>query len=398
MTLVATVALGSSTYAWFAINSKVTATGMNFTTKVQDNLFIATAAHESTTIVSEENFRTTEIQSVGGILEPVSSKDGMSFWYSETNNVNGNGSVKNPIWKNYGTEGLTVAAGKTNNNFSLNNIPNDSAKALGFIDYVYDIKAVASGATTLNLTRLDLMYADEVSELTNSAFRVAVFVEKATNESGAENNGSNYIVNEADNNTDVDGKAEVKGTAATWIFAPSGKGNNNFTTKGTENAVVTAADSVEKMTYQTEPATIAIAGQGTHYYKVVVRVWLEGQDKNCNNTTFAKLDDGKWGLTTEWTLGNATGTPVTSINVMQYTKADVDLSEDVSISTEDTYTINGVVYSALTGKNITVGDQSLTLYVAGNESTPAAAINENSKIYTIVDGQLTDVTHLVKLK
>ena len=96
MVLVSSIALGSSTYAWFAINNKVTVTGPSFTTQVQDNLFIADTADGSTKLAAsfdkipaEKYFTTAAVlaqPSEAKILEPVSSADGKSFFY---NNING---------------------------------------------------------------------------------------------------------------------------------------------------------------------------------------------------------------------------------------------------------------------------------------------------------------------
>ena len=370
----------------FAINSKVTVTGMSATTQVSDNLFVAPTTHGANKIAAENTFKTTLVDSVSGLLEPVSTQDGKSFWYSATNNVNGDGQVKLNQWSNYGTTGLTTTAPATKNNFSVNYIPEGTTTAVGFIDYVYDLKAVAGATTTLKLTKLDLRYAALPDAAVDSAFRVAVFIEEASG--SGENTGSNYNVTVANDNDDTVASAAVAGIS--WIFAPNGKATNNFTTYtpaanpsdpdvAVTNAVVTGTGSVATMTYKTDEATMDI-GVGTHYYKVVVRLWLEGQDKNCNNTTFAKLDDGKWALTTEWSLGSGTG--VSAINVIDVASTSM---VDLSSATKDTakQTINGVTYVELDTAGYWIDDSTSFTY--------------ESKVYTIADGQITDVTNIVKL-
>ena len=101
MVLVAAIALGSSTYAWFAVNSKVTATGMNFTATVQDNLFIATDTLDSTVKKSDADFNTALVQNVSGLLQPVSTVDGVNYYYSSAANVKGNGDTKTDEWISY---------------------------------------------------------------------------------------------------------------------------------------------------------------------------------------------------------------------------------------------------------------------------------------------------------
>ncbi len=406
MTLVATTALGSSTYAWFAINSKVTATGMNFTTVVKDNLFISEGSHSATKINAENTFMTTLVKTdyANVIVEPVSTKTGRDFWYSETNNVNGDGQVKNSKWVQYNSAAAATGTGAANyanlfsQNYGVAKTTNDltNAVALGYVDYVYQLKAVAGTDTTLNLTKLDLTYADANTNAANTSFRAAVFVQEATTTTaGAVNTGSNYTIAASSG----DANKVVPNTRANWIFTSSANGTSasgvNFTTKNsaatdTTNAVVVAADNVETMTYLNAADTTSDANAnratfevttGTHYYQVVVRVWLEGQDQNCNNTTFAKLDDGKWGLNTEWTLGGEVSNAVQFLKVTESTKADVNLASATKSTT--TTTINGITYAEL----------SVTGYWVNNAENFTYA----SRVYQITDGQVIEVTHLVTL-
>lgn len=383
MTLVATVALGSSTYAWFAINSKVTATGMNFKTQVSDNLFISPSSHNGNggKINAESTFVTTMVSNdySGVIVEPVSTKTGQDFYYSLTNNVNGDGQVKNSEWIQYNSEASATDGEKFNNAFSENyGVNKTNGTAVGFVDYVYQLKAVAGVDTTLNLTKLDLSYADETT-LKNTSFRAAVFVTEAAGT--GENNGGNYTVTASSG----DKNKVVANETANWIFTSSDDGATasgiNFTTDTVENAVVTGANSVEAMEYKTDDATFQVTA-GTHYYQVVVRVWLEGQDKNCNNTTFAALDDGQWGLTTEWTLGGETTAAVNYMTVKQSVKESADLSG--ARKTETTKVINGITYAELD--------------VSGYWVDNSADFTNGSRVYTIdTDNQITEVTHIVKL-
>ena len=383
MTLVATVALGSSTYAWFAINSKVTATGMNFKTQVSDNLFISPSTHNGNSgkINAENTFVTTMVSDAytNVIVEPVSTKTGQDFYYALTNNVNGDGQVKNIEWTQYNSAAAATNTTDFNNAFSENyGVKKTDGTAVGFVDYVYQLKAVAGVNTTLNLTKLDLRYADTTS-LNNTSFRAAVFVTEASGT--GENDGTNYTVSASSG----DANKTVPSEIANWIFTSSSDGATangvNFTTNSVANAVVTGAGTVEAMTYNSGDATFNVA-TGTHYYQVVVRVWLEGQDQNCNNTTFAALDDGKWGLTTEWTLGGDTSAAVNYMTVIQSLKSAVNLAGATKTGT--TKTINGITYAEL----------SETGYWVNN----AESFTKNSRVYTIdADNQITEVTHIVTL-
>ena len=145
MTLVATVALGSSTYAWFAINSKVTATGMNFTTKVSDNLFITTSEQSlnQTTIANDALFGTALVATKSAVLEPVSTTDGNTYYYSSVTNVLGSGDTKSDEWIKYDHNDSTAVDGYANA-FSKNyGVTGDGAK--GYLEYIYNLK-IAEGS------------------------------------------------------------------------------------------------------------------------------------------------------------------------------------------------------------------------------------------------------------
>lgn len=64
MVLVAAIAMGSSTYAWFAMNSTVTAKGMNVEAKVSGSLYIydstGVPASAAAIVASEQDFNMTE--------------------------------------------------------------------------------------------------------------------------------------------------------------------------------------------------------------------------------------------------------------------------------------------------------------------------------------------------
>ncbi len=79
MVIVAAVALSSSTYAWFAVNSTVTATGMNVNAQAEAGLVIANA--DKTTYAAAA----TAKDSAAKALKPGSTADG-TYWYHSTSN------------------------------------------------------------------------------------------------------------------------------------------------------------------------------------------------------------------------------------------------------------------------------------------------------------------------
>lgn len=340
MVLVAAVALSSATYAWFAVNSKVTATGMNFTTQVSDNLFIAGDTLTSTAKLSDDKFGTALVQNVTGLLEPVSTVDGSNYFYSSTANVKGDGDTKTENW-------IAYNAGDTsdfNTNYS-------TTGAVGYIDYVYQLKAVNGTATPLsiNLTKLELTYNGTD---TQKAFRAAVFAEDITS-------------------------GTVTGAPTNLKTIYTVDGATNFT----PGKAVKSVTTLDTVTYNGSSVLSAAANTST-YYKIVIRLWLEGEDTTCNNTTFANLNSGKWALDCEWTLNS--GSDINYITAPTTTTADLRMAS----LTSETVIINGDTYTKIE----TVQLDSKDLYVAGDRLT------STSKIYTIESGLYpTEVTHLCTL-
>ena len=79
--LVAAVLITTATFAWFSMNSRVTATGMQMETEAGDNVLIADTAEMAK--VSSANFKNSLKLSldVPYNLRPVSSINGVNFYY-----------------------------------------------------------------------------------------------------------------------------------------------------------------------------------------------------------------------------------------------------------------------------------------------------------------------------
>ena len=86
MLLIAAAFVGTSTYAWFSMNRIVTVNGMSVDTAVSDQLTIA----ENN---AEANYGTSLTQTRSAHLRPVSTVDGVNFFYAESEDVRGNGAA-----------------------------------------------------------------------------------------------------------------------------------------------------------------------------------------------------------------------------------------------------------------------------------------------------------------
>lgn len=268
--VLSTAASITGTVAWFSVNNSVSVTGMTVTTKVSSNLLIAEDTLASNAKKAEADFGPGPLnQVVTGTLEPVSTINGSSFFYTTKGKADGSASTpaSGDKYKAYGADfaddyGITGA--------------------VGYVDYVFQLKAtnVTDAAQDIKLTNLTLTYAKAASETDNNqAFRTAIWVEDITS---ANPTGS-------------------VATVATGIYAPSG-----FVMQEAGKAVAsTSATGALAVSYNalTKLGTVAADGVAD-YYKVVVRLYIEGEDKTCTNDTFVKLT-GSWSLALDIELGGS---------------------------------------------------------------------------------------------
>lgn len=273
MVLIAASMVGTSTFAWFSMNRSVSVTGMSVDTKVDDSLSIAATN-------AEANYTNTLSQTRTGHLRPVSTVDGVNFFYTAGTNVKGNGDAVTEAYTAYSEAVVAdpdnalddTNAGKDHydraflaaHGVDVDGTITTSNVLYGYIDYTFYIKAtnVSGSAEDLKLNTLNLLYNG--AAVTEKAWRVAVFAQAAVKDTA---------LNTAP--TTSDRKAMLTLSGATNF--ESGKAVNSTTTTGTVT-YTSAAWAVD-----------SIAAGATEYNKVTVRLWLEGEDTTCNNDTFATL-------------------------------------------------------------------------------------------------------------
>lgn len=298
LALVMALALATgTTFAWFSMNNTVTVTGMTVSTKVSSNLLIADDVIGSTSKLDDQYFLSSPlVQGVSAILEPVSTSTGKAFFY--TTDAKADGSKEKDLATNpFIAYNASAAASDTTtylNKFSedygvtktaAGSMVTGETGAKAYAEYVFQLKATntnSSGSQYIDLTQLDLTYGGATDG--NTAFRVAIFVEDITAGTAT---------------------GDANGTLLT--YKPSGAANHN-------NQVVSAIDAYATASYVSAATALATVAAGeTKYYKVVVRLWIEGQDTTCNNEVFVPLTNS-WSLALELKLVD-TLAGVTNINM-----------------------------------------------------------------------------------
>ena len=342
--MVSAVMLATSTYAWFTMNKQVEVTGLTMKTKVSSNLLISENNVEGTYVPDRM------ISGRKALLEPVSSVSGQtgSFFYTLDAKESGQkahtassvayvpySEAKTNLGTNespsYNTNDTAAPAGKYyyddtfSKAYGVEPSDNEFGTAYGYIDYVFYLKATGDTADQkLVMTACDLNYTypegaklsdgtTAVDANVDKAWRVAVFASDITANGGKGNTGDGASV----------GTLDPAAYAAKTILAPADAEN------WTDDSAVASTSAVGSVTYGTAAVLDNDIDAGvTKYYKVLVRAWLEGEDKTCNSETYAKLTDA-WSLDVEFKLQNDTEGAVTKLTQNGFT-TDITNTKDMT--------------------------------------------------------------------
>lgn len=310
MLTVSAISLSSATYAWFTMNKEVQVKGLAMRTKVSSNLLISSNNEEGSYKAD------TLIEGRQALLEPVSSNSANTgdFFYtldasengSKAHAITGTGAVAYNSYNENATGNATAAAaGKYkhdaafNEQYGITPAASDFGTAYGYIDYVFYLKATGTvDGQEIRMTKCDLDMATDATNPSygnlgtgDNAWRVAMFATPLTDaQAGIGNSGTGSSVGQID--------PAASGQTAKCILKTSSAAYFNDT------AVDTAST---KASVTTGSGLIGTIDSGeTKYYKVLVRVWLEGEDTSCNSKTYAALQNGQWKLDLDFWLVDTT--------------------------------------------------------------------------------------------
>lgn len=191
MLLVSVVMLGSSTFAWFSMNNKVTASGLDVTAKSNTQfLVIANTLTEGkvadTTTVATADLSSTKVGADDNKVLPVSLFDSTNVWYNgekDTAEANkhkydDNSAAKAGDWFTANSPKYDAATGT--NNVITNVKKVDSTKSVEFGKYVLTYKcyiALAKGSDALKTTiKAKVVSANAGNTELDQAIKVAMTV------------------------------------------------------------------------------------------------------------------------------------------------------------------------------------------------------------------------------
>ena len=282
------------------MNASVTVTGMQVKTQVSNNLFITGDTLSSTAKKDDSFFGTSLSQTVKGYLEPVSTVNGTSFYYTLNAKADGSKQSGDYIEYNAATAATGPSAASYGNKFSqdygvlsstVSAFNNEKTSADAYVDYVFQLKAVATSASFINLSKVYLI--DGNSKDASKAYRVAVFTE------------------------DITGGTATAGVGTKQIILTETGAANQESGKAVNSTTTTAAVSYNAYADDTNNTLITIDDAGTTYYKVVVRMWLEGEDTTCYNGMFLGLDQ-TWSLDLDIDLSTSATPAATVLSKLWY--------------------------------------------------------------------------------
>ena len=254
---------------------------------------IADTKGETTALATD--WSTSLTQTFSNIsLTPVSSVDGKNFYYMSEGTTDNSGVAQSGAKFSSATATEATAAETTTTAYVL--------------DYVFQLKATNTTGTEQKVAITDLNLTSPLSATNGSekAFRVATFVE---NQSTTGNAFTGSIPSSAGSIYAPSGYAYQSGTTAKAISTVDASSSATL-------GEVTIADSANSI------GTITAATTGPVYYKVWVRLWLEGEDKSCYNDLF--LSSGDWSLNLKVEMGDSTGaSAITGVSALDvsYTAA-----------------------------------------------------------------------------
>ncbi|MCQ2399290.1 MAG: hypothetical protein MJ072_02155, partial [Clostridia bacterium] len=165
---IAATMLGTSTFAWFSMNTKVSASGMQVKANVGGSLMIAACETTTTAVVAESSFENGFVTtSAATTLDPVSTVNGKDFYYTSTKNVTGSGAASSATYVKVTGDGASDSGFATAY----------GSEVRAYVDYAFQLKATntSGSANYVNFTSVKLTYGGSTSS--SEAFRVAIFVD-----------------------------------------------------------------------------------------------------------------------------------------------------------------------------------------------------------------------------
>jgi hypothetical protein len=284
MLLVSASMLSTASYAWFSMNSKVTATGMEVNVAAPASIMIAPENAGATGPDTAKYNTTVAFSGNKGTLGHASSTNGVSFWATNPNNIDDKGDVNKDISMIDVSKNNDATA--TTKYSEVYEVDNTNA----YVDFSFYL-ATSSTATvnvTLDPAATKIVMTKEDGDVNNDALlpamRFAVLTATATDGTyGALTALAKNIWAGYDN---------AKVTEEAYTTATTKAAINQLEKTVNTNAEVEGPDEYPVLMTLAAKEAASSTGYGVAT-KVVIRVWLEGEDDATLNANILTLKNFK---------------------------------------------------------------------------------------------------------
>ena len=368
--LLSTAASVSGTVAWFSMNTTINVTGMSVTTKVSSSLQIAeTNAEENFSNENLSQARTGLLEpasTVDGNLyyyttDAKSNGDARVdsyVLYNESDIRNGDDPRTQATENNFSNalgSAYAAATGKTSYDpkfhdaygfpaydpnaataIAATGVVSSNEVPFAYIDYSFYLKAFMQSTEKISLTTCNMKYNNGTLGQEH-AWRVALFAHEvnlgqaetnATTTGTAANLISILDFTESKNQNQMNRAVELAAGVDLTNASPKYYTDANCTAEATGTSTagtyylkgdqdpkaVNAVDGLDALStygydstnHENKEAAITVNATSNYVFKVVVRLWLEGEDITCRSDTFATLTNA-WTLDLGFKLGSENG-------------------------------------------------------------------------------------------
>lgn len=236
--LVITAALvGTSTYAWFSMNTNVTATGMTVTAKAEGGIVIANAA-------GDDWSNSASASTASATLYPTSTKD-VTTWY-HNKSTNANDAQASQAAGTYETLKLTKSATEYGIGYVEDGTPGyGETEAAYYLLNKFTVKSSAENLTGIKFYINSVTVTGmNTSAALDASLRVAI---------------------------------KIVGDSTTYIYAPVAGATKTYKVGGSEQTEITVKTNEKNV--ETSINAISTNGVGVEVY-----AYFEGEDAACKST------------------------------------------------------------------------------------------------------------------
>lgn len=284
MLTVSATMLVTSTFAWFTMNKRAKVENLSLKATVSSNLLISPDNSSDATYDKELK------KNISALLAPSSTVNGVDYFYTLDAAADGH-KAKGPddeypflrytetqtldILDTYAEKDKYDPVFNLNYNISTAN-PQEASEyktAYGYVDYVMYLKATSTEENQkIVMNKCNLLYKGDV--LDDKAWRAAVFIQE----------------------TSAKTQPTSVGTLVS-IIAPTGAKNHN---EGLAADTISSIGTIQKENKEVIIDNTITSGN-SKYYKVVIRVWMEGEDTTCTTEIYGNKTD-KYTLDLEYII------------------------------------------------------------------------------------------------